>query len=63
MIRCIFTFCLFIAATALPAQNKVRKAIFIIADGIPVDVIQKLDLPNFKKIAGCGWLCQSSCRG
>lgn len=54
MIRCIFTFCLFIAATALPAQNKVRKAIFIIADGIPVDVIQKLDLPNFKKIAGVG---------
>jgi len=33
------------------AQNKTRKAIFVIIDGVPADVIEKLDLPNFKKVA------------
>ena len=54
MKRFIFILCFFIGTISLHAQNKTRKAIFIIADGIPVDVIEKLDLPNFKKIAGEG---------
>src|ERR1700740_2891091 len=51
MIRFNFILFLLFAATVLPAQNKTRKAIFIIVDGVPADVIEKLDLPNFKKMA------------
>ena len=51
MSRLIFILCLLVGSIALHAQNKTRKAIFIIADGIPADVIEKLDLPNFKKVA------------
>lgn len=36
------------------AQNRVKKAIFIIADGIPADVIEKLHTPNLKMIAQKG---------
>ncbi len=51
MSRLIFIFCFLVGTISVHAQTKTRKAIFIIADGIPVDVIEKLDLPNFKKIA------------
>jgi predicted AlkP superfamily pyrophosphatase or phosphodiesterase len=54
MTRFIFTLCLFFACMDLSAQGKLKKTIFIIADGIPADVIEKLELPNFKKIAHHG---------
>ena len=51
MKRFIIILCALFATITLPAQNKTRKAIFVIIDGVPADVIEKLDLPNFKKIA------------
>jgi hypothetical protein len=36
------------------SQNRAKKAVFIIADGIPADVIEKLNPPNLKLIAGQG---------
>src|SRR5918996_999769 len=38
-------------SVALSAQKKV---LFVIADGIPADVIEKLDLPALKSISGTG---------
>jgi predicted AlkP superfamily pyrophosphatase or phosphodiesterase len=54
MIRFSFMLLIILTANSLSAQNKIKKAVFIIADGIPVDVIEKLNLPNFKKIARQG---------
>ena len=51
MTRFIFILCLFFTGISLSAQSKIRKTIFVIADGIPVDLLEKSDLPNFKKIA------------
>ncbi|MES2061209.1 MAG: alkaline phosphatase family protein [Bacteroidota bacterium] len=45
---------LLLTATIATAQNKTRKALFIIADGIPADVIEKLSTPNLKAIAQQG---------
>lgn len=42
----VFTFC-------LSAQKK-HKAIFVIADGIPADVIERLPMPNLKMISKQG---------
>ncbi|MBD1395342.1 alkaline phosphatase family protein [Mucilaginibacter glaciei] len=42
------------ASAAVSAQVKTRKALYIIADGIPADVIEKLATPNLKKIAAQG---------
>ncbi len=36
------------------AQQKIKKTVFIIADGIPADVIEKLPVPNLKNIAAAG---------
>ncbi|ASU32995.1 alkaline phosphatase family protein [Mucilaginibacter xinganensis] len=36
------------------SQSRVKKALFIIADGIPADVIEKLNTPNLKAIAAQG---------
>ncbi len=48
-----FAFCL---PFALLAQNggKQKKAVFIIIDGVPADVLERLDPPNLKRIAAEG---------
>jgi len=51
MNRLIFIFSILVAAVSLHAQNKTRKAVFVIIDGVPADLIEKLDMPNFKKVA------------
>ena len=43
--------CLSIAA---PAQQRQKKVVYVIADGIPADVMERLELPNFKKIITAG---------
>ncbi|MES2268407.1 MAG: alkaline phosphatase family protein [Bacteroidota bacterium] len=45
---------LLLIATAANAQQKTKKALFIIADGIPADVIEKLSTPNLDAIARQG---------
>jgi predicted AlkP superfamily pyrophosphatase or phosphodiesterase len=43
-----------LVSTGLNAASQTRKAVFIIADGIPADVIEKLNTPNLKRIAKQG---------
>src|SRR5262245_26594206 len=54
MTRVILFFLLLILSVSLTAQSKTRKAVFVIIDGVPEDVIEKLDLPNFKKLSQQG---------
>jgi predicted AlkP superfamily pyrophosphatase or phosphodiesterase len=45
---------------ALPlVAQKTRKAVFVIVDGIPADVIEKLSLPNLTSIAAAGGYTRS----
>jgi hypothetical protein len=50
----LFFLPLLIAAISGFSQTRPKKAVFIIADGIPADVIEKLNTPNLKIIAGLG---------
>lgn len=43
-------FLLLLADTTVQSQNKVRKALFIIADGITPDVLEKVSTPNLNLI-------------
>lgn len=46
-------------ATAAMAQPKKHKVLFIIADGIPADVIESQPTPNLKRIAKEGGYCRA----
>ena len=48
-----------ISSTALLAQQKKHKVLFIIADGIPADVIESQPTPNLKRIAKVGGYCRA----
>jgi predicted AlkP superfamily pyrophosphatase or phosphodiesterase len=50
--------CLVIVTGAI-AQAKARKAVFVIVDGVPFDVIKKLSLPAFTEISKVGGLAQT----
>jgi predicted AlkP superfamily pyrophosphatase or phosphodiesterase len=50
--------CLLISITA-PAQQKIKKTVFIIVDGIPADVIEKSPVTNLQAIAKAGGYSRS----
>jgi hypothetical protein len=54
MNRTLLIVLLVLSACTTIAQKKTRKTVFIIADGIPADVIESSDLPHFKRIASIG---------
>jgi len=60
-----FLFFLFIVTSSLQAfsQQKTKKTVFIIADGIPADVIEKLNPPNLQSIAKAGGYTRSYAGG
>lgn len=53
-IKILFLLFFVLIAAISSAQNRTKKAVFIIADGIPADVIEKLNTPNLKLIAQQG---------
>lgn len=53
MYKKIFLAALILAGVNASAQ-KIKKTVFVIADGIPADVIERLDLPNIKRIIQAG---------
>lgn len=51
--KIIFTACMALALNA-SAQQRVKKVVYIIADGISADALERENLPNFKKIISAG---------
>ncbi len=54
MTRFIILFFLLFAGNILSAQTRIKKAVYVIVDGIPADVIEKLNLPNLASIKKAG---------
>jgi predicted AlkP superfamily pyrophosphatase or phosphodiesterase len=54
MIRLLASISFLLVSLCTAAQIKSRKTVFIIVDGIPADVIRKLDPPHLKKISAVG---------
>jgi predicted AlkP superfamily pyrophosphatase or phosphodiesterase len=54
MHRIVYLLLILFACMMTQAQSKTRKVVFIIADGIPADVLEKMKLPAIQKISSAG---------
>jgi len=50
----LFLFLIFVSINGWAQKVKTKKVVYVIADGIPADVFERLDLPNFKRIIQAG---------
>jgi len=52
--KILFLFLIFVSVNTWAQKVKTKKVVYVIADGIPADVLERLDLPNFKRIIQAG---------
>ncbi len=57
--KALFVSACFLVSVTVPAQQKIKKTVFIIVDGIPADVIEKLPVANLQAIAKAGGYSRS----
>jgi hypothetical protein len=53
----------FFLLSLIALQAAAQKAVFIIADGIPADVIERMAMPNLKRISDIGIYCRAHVGG
>lgn len=59
MLKAIFLSIGIFSVTLLTAQQRQKKVLFIIADGIPADVIEKQPIPHLRQISAAGGYTQA----
>jgi hypothetical protein len=52
--KILFLFLILISVNGWAQKIKTKKVVYVIADGIPADVFERLELPNFKRIIQAG---------
>ncbi|MGQ7857156.1 alkaline phosphatase family protein [Pedobacter sp. WC2501] len=52
--KILFLFLILVSVNGWAQKIKTKKVVYVIADGIPADVLERLELPNFKRIIQAG---------